>query len=63
VFSGDAHRESGVCQLCFSSKPGGVMLPPELKELTPNVYYRNERNASEELQNTGSSRGKWRVGL
>jgi hypothetical protein len=34
-FQGDAHRESGVYQLCFSSKPGGVMLPPELDELTP----------------------------
>jgi len=39
------------------------MLPPELKELTPHVYYRNERNASEELQNTGSSRGKGLVRL
>ena len=37
-FRGDAHRKSGVYQLWFSSKPGGVMLPPELKELWPHVY-------------------------
>ena len=34
MFSGDAHRKSGVIQLCFGSKPGGVMLPPEPNELT-----------------------------
>ena len=38
VFSGDSHRKSGVLQLWFSSKPGGVMLPPEPDELTPLIY-------------------------
>jgi len=56
-FRGDAHRESGVYQLCFGSKPGGVMLPPELKELTPHVYSWNGKNASEELENPGGCGG------
>ena len=37
-FPGDSHRKSGVLQLWFSSKPGGVMLPPEPNELTPLIY-------------------------
>jgi hypothetical protein len=37
VFSDDAHRKSGVVQLWFGSKPGGVMLPPELDELTSDL--------------------------
>ena len=47
VFSGDAHRESGVYQLWFSSKPGGVMLPPELDELMPLIYSFEGWSASE----------------
>jgi hypothetical protein len=38
MFSGDPHRKSGVLQLWFSSKPGGVMLPPELDELALLIY-------------------------
>jgi len=47
VFSGDAHRKSGVNQLCFSSKPGGVMLPPEPNELTLMIYSCAALSASE----------------
>jgi hypothetical protein len=47
LFSGDAHRKSGVFQLWFGSKPGGVMLPPELDELTPLIYSYAARGASE----------------
>jgi hypothetical protein len=34
-------------QLLFSSKPGGVMSPPELNELTALVYADAAANASE----------------
>jgi hypothetical protein len=47
AFSGDAHRESGVIQLVFSSKPGGVMLPPEPDELTLLMYSCTDVSASE----------------
>ncbi len=47
VFSGDSHRESGVYQLWFSSKPGGVMLPPEPDELTSLIYSCEGWSASE----------------
>jgi hypothetical protein len=47
VFSDDAHRKSGVYQLWFSSKPGGVMLPPEPDELTLLIYSRAGSGASE----------------
>jgi len=47
MFSGDAHRKSGVNQLCFGSKPGGVMLPPELDELTLLIYSCAAWSASE----------------
>jgi hypothetical protein len=36
-------------QLWCSSKPGGVIVPPELLELTPCLYASNSLNASEEL--------------
>jgi hypothetical protein len=39
-------------QLWCSSKPGGVMFPPELDELTPRLYSWNSSNASEELVNS-----------
>ena len=58
MFSGDAHRKSGVYQLWFGSKPGGVMLPPELKELRPHVYSSVGRNASAESENRADSGGK-----
>jgi len=35
-------------QLSFSSKPGGVMSPPELDELTTTVYADAKRIASED---------------
>lgn len=38
-------------QLWFSSKPGGVMFPPELSELTLCLYSPNSWNASEDLKN------------
>jgi len=47
VFLGDAHRKSGVFQPWFSSKPGGVMLPPELDELTALMYSSGGWSASE----------------
>jgi len=47
VFSGDPHRKSGVLQLCFCSKPGGVMLPPEPDELTLLIYSCARLGASE----------------
>jgi len=47
VLSGNAHRESGVFQLWFSSKPGGVMLPPEPNELRVLIYSSEVLNASE----------------
>jgi hypothetical protein len=37
-------------QLWFGSKPGGVMSPPELLELTSNYYAAESRNASEEME-------------
>jgi len=40
-------RESGVLQLWFSSKPGGVMLPPEPDELTSLIYSCGGGSASE----------------
>jgi hypothetical protein len=50
VFGRRAPRERCV-QLWFSSKPGGVMSPPKLDELTPNDYSSDLWNASEELKN------------
>src|SRR6266851_10285280 len=50
VFGRRAPRERCV-QLWFSSKPGGVMSPPELYELTSHVYSSDSLNASEELEN------------
>jgi hypothetical protein len=44
-------------QLWFSSKPGGVMFPPELNELTPRLYSSNSPGASEDLVNS-EFRGK-----
>jgi hypothetical protein len=38
-------------QLWCSSKSGGVMVPPELLELTPCLYSSNPLNASEEREN------------
>jgi hypothetical protein len=38
-------------QLWCSSKPGGVIVPPELRELTPRFYALDLSNASEELVN------------
>jgi hypothetical protein len=38
-------------QLYFSSKPGGVMSPPELNELTPPVYSLSASIASEDSVN------------
>jgi hypothetical protein len=38
-------------QLKCSSKPGGVIVPPELGELTPRLYSSNSLIASEELVN------------
>jgi hypothetical protein len=46
LFSSDAHRKSGVIQLWFSSKPGGVMLPPEPDELTLLMYSCSDLSAS-----------------
>ena len=46
VFGRRAPQERCV-QLWFSSKPGGVMLPPELDELSPHVYSCDVGNASE----------------
>jgi hypothetical protein len=58
MFSGDAHRKSGVFQLWFISKPGGVMLPPEPDELTPLIYSYKALNASEEMEKCdGGSNG------
>ncbi len=39
-------------QLWCSSKPGGVIVPPELLELTFCLYSSNSSNASEERVNT-----------
>lgn len=39
-------------QLWCSSKPGGVMFPPELNELTHRLYSLNSSNASEDLVNS-----------
>ena len=49
MFSDDAHRKSGVFQLWFGSKPGGVMLPPELDELRPLIYSYAGMRASEKM--------------
>ena len=38
-------------QLWCSSKPGGVMVPPELLELTSRLYSSNPLNASEQTEN------------
>jgi hypothetical protein len=40
-------------QLWYGSKPGGVIVPPELLELTTCLYARDLRIASEETVNTG----------
>ena len=42
-------------QRCCSSKPGGVMIPPELLELTTCLYSSDRSNASEDLVNLGIS--------
>jgi len=39
-------------QFWFSSKPGGVMSPPELNELSSPVYAPATSFASEERENT-----------
>ncbi len=39
-------------QFWCSSKPGGVMVPPELVKLTVRLYSSDSLNASEERVNT-----------
>ncbi|SRR6266436_2902433 len=49
VFGRRAPRERCV-QLWFSSKPGGVMLPPAPDELMVPIYSCEVRSASEEIE-------------
>jgi len=50
VFLGDAHRESGVISLCFALSPVESCSPPELVELTPQIYSSVLPNASEQFE-------------
>jgi hypothetical protein len=49
VFLGDAHRKSGVISLCFALSPVESCSPPELLELTPQMYASDTRNASQQI--------------
>ncbi len=57
VFGRRAPRERCV-QLWFSSKPGGVMLPPEPDELTLLIYSCKVCSASEEMEKCKGGQGK-----
>jgi hypothetical protein len=50
-FGADSAPQKRCVQLCSSSKPGGVMSPPELSELSPSLYARATQIASEETEN------------
>ena len=50
VFLGDAHRKSGVFSFCFALSPVESCSPPELVELTPQIYSSVLPNASEQFE-------------
>ena len=52
MFHGRRAPQERCVQLWCSSKPGGVMIPPELYELTNRFYSCGVLNASEEQVNT-----------
>ena len=52
VFLGDAHRKSGVFSLCFALSPVESCSPPELVELTPQIYSSVLPNARKQLRKT-----------
>lgn len=55
VFLGDAHRKSGVFSFCFALSPVESCSPPELVELTPQIYSSVLPNAREQLKKTRNS--------
>lgn len=55
VFLGDAHRKSGVIGSCFALSPVESCSPPELVELTPQIYSSVLPNAREQLKKTRNS--------
>jgi hypothetical protein len=60
MFHGRRAPQERCDQLWCSSKPGGVIVPPELLELTPHLYSSNLWIASEEMgtRNFHSSRAR-----
>ena len=59
-FTSDNAPQKRCDQLWCSSKPGGVMFPPELIELTIRLYSSELANASEELGKDGNSQLRFR---